>query len=158
MDAHFNLLLCGYLREMEKLIKLIIPTVILEGIDLYCLTYNLYGIGNSPCGELGISKTFKRYTNLPDIEELISTPNNIYLHGTSTSIIDYKNELYRSGLNDCHQLAIENLNMFNTYKFNKVTGYDGKVDFVSSGNARRRTFIYTSNGTLYASGIVCTLF
>ena len=108
MDTHQNLLLCGYLRRFEKSSKIIIPKVILEAVDLYCIRYKIFGIGANNHTQFGqISTSVGKYEILSDLQDLTPSWDNIFLNQFSVSVITVKGELYVAGKNDQNRLGIQ---------------------------------------------------
>eukprot|EP01083_Nonionella_stella_P139190 424093_1 len=153
-------LIFGYLRQIESEFNTDLPEDVQRSICDYAMTYSLLGIGRNEDGNghgvlsLGEKRNLTEWTQLCEIENVISNMNNIYANRQSLIIINESHELYISGIISCIKMddyygltrSVDLLTLFTLPTLND------KPILASHGSDCYHTFIYTQNGHLYANG------
>eukprot|EP01084_Bolivina_argentea_P010302 19182_1 len=151
-----DLLLFGYIRQIEIQHHLNVAVVIHGVVRLYLFTYYVLGIGSNENGELGLkhSKPVNTYTILDDIQNIISKSKHIYSSHCAIMLISYENKIYSSGSNSSSKLGLKIIN--NNYRVSKFTKIREDINnplLISSG-VRNHTcnVIYNKQNELFGLG------
>ena len=169
MSVARDIFLCGYFRELTKILNQSVPTDIRSIIIKYQKIGTIFGIGCNYDGQIGLPEAISKretFTELHEFEKLGMNEFNVYPNYESMMTITPENELYVSGNNTQDKLGVhveatykDNIHdRHNTYHVNCVYGpkqalFAEPIKFASCGLYNRwHTFIYTVNNRLYASG------
>ena len=153
-----KIFLCGYFREIEKLLKQSIPKEIEEIIKLYEAIAAIFGIGSNQYGQLGFVSQTKRldqFTELKELQNLASHADRIYPSKNALMVLKNNDEIFVAGRNDYHKLGIKTREKFDSItEFTKLSFPDAiDIKLASNGaQSGRFSFIYTKANELYASG------
>ena len=164
----------GYIRELIEEYDLSdnkLPIEIIKlMISFYGVKYQIIGIGRNGDGEFGLGHNdeIEDFVILPQFEQVVDSPNDIF-YGMGRFIVkNVFNEIYSAGSNVDGAAGIEyqdsiesnsddyDDNKQRIMKFMKILKNDGKdyIEIVSSGLCPMHTMFVCSDGNVYAAGIL----
>ena len=114
VQLYINLVILGYIHNIQNLISVFIPHDIILLIKSFCTSSQLYGIGYNLYDELGfIQKHVIQFTKLKNIENIINLCDADYIYPQYQGLIikGVNGKLYSSGNNnnqDWTELASKN--------------------------------------------------
>lgn len=170
-----TLTVCGYIHELIKeydLFNYKLPKDITKLIiSFYGQKYQIVGIGGNGDGEFGLGHNdeIHQFFILPQFEELVDSPDDIYFGMGRFLVKNVFNEIYSAGTNLHGALGVENQNSLTSIndededydddtqrimKFMKLlkSNDDEYIEIVSSGLCSMHTMFVTQNGDVYAAG------
>ena len=165
MSLESLLLSHGFCREIEEEISQEIPDEIMQLVMNFISKFIIFGIGKNEHGQLSLGPTIeaknaKKWTRLNELEDIILSPDNLFINYESISVVSSNRELYVSGKNTNWKLGIDSIPVpsqpWNNFIYNLINPDNSpeKVGIISHGMiADKHMFIYTLDNELYASGI-----
>ena len=99
---------CTFIRFIQKSLNKIIPNKIQLIIAKYLINYLIFAVGGNQDGEFGLDhqKKVDTWTQLIDLEDLVSSVNDLYVSGSNIMVITSNAQLYVAGDNKIGQIGL----------------------------------------------------
>eukprot|EP00484_Ammonia_sp_Unknown_P004328 CAMPEP_0197077082 /NCGR_PEP_ID=MMETSP1384-20130603/212439_1 /TAXON_ID=29189 /ORGANISM="Ammonia sp." /LENGTH=453 /DNA_ID=CAMNT_0042515941 /DNA_START=216 /DNA_END=1577 /DNA_ORIENTATION=+ len=134
----------GFCHEHEKQHRLVIPDYVIKLVQAYSTKYIILGNGKNYYGALGIGdeQPNGKWIRLKQLESLLPSISNLFIHYSSVFIVDVFNVVYATGQNRYSRLGIEDDGSWQISSFSKIIDAQQPVICSNGIGNYHHSFIY----------------